>query len=169
MQPRSWPSVRAVMIMIQQIECYDLVRHRGVMWTFPTEGETHWPQHRDILFSRLDVKFNKVFLMLICGKMARIMCCTPWCLHLWWDHRRGLAERWQTLLVPLLDILKFMYIKAELFWLGRCQNTFIWSVRHDGCHLKKTLREQSVSFTKEIYKLFSYLCAQKIKWMLNQS
>lgn len=28
-------------------------------------------------------------------------------------------------LSPSLDILEVMYIKAELFWLGRCQNTFI--------------------------------------------
>lgn len=28
------------------------------------------------------------------------------------------------------NILKVIYIKAELFWLGLCQHTFIWSERH---------------------------------------
>lgn len=46
-----------------------------------------------------------------------------WCFQL----RRGRCHGRRTL---LLDILKVMYIKAELFWFGRCQNTFIWSAKH---------------------------------------
>lgn len=57
--------------------------------------------------------------------MAQIMCCTSDVYVCDETHRCGPAKRWQTLLVSLLDILKVMYIKAELFWLGRCQHTFI--------------------------------------------
>lgn len=57
-------------------------------------------------------------VFLICGKMARIVCGAldvSCCNGVAAAHGGGL----------LLDILKVMYIKAELFWLGRCQNTFI--------------------------------------------
>lgn len=79
----------------------------------PAEGgrETRRPWQQDMLFSQLDVEFDsKFFLTLICGKMAQIMCCT---LDVF-----TCDETWQTLLVPLLDILKVMYIKAELFFFG---------------------------------------------------
>lgn len=79
----------------------------------PAEGgrETRRPWQQDMLFSQLDVEFDsKFFLTLICGKMAQIMCCT---LDVF-----TCDETWQTLLVPLLDILKVMYIKAELFFLA---------------------------------------------------
>lgn len=84
----------------------------------------------------------------------------PWCLHEWWDHHRGPAKRWQTLLVPLLDILKVMYIKAELFWLGRCQHTFIWSVRHNNLVWKKKVSAIKAC-TICYYKLHS-LCTQSL-------
>ena len=52
----------------------------------------------------------------------------PWCLHVWWDHRCGPGKRWQNLFVPLLDILKVMYIKAELFlaWTVPAHIHLIW-------------------------------------------
>lgn len=58
-------------------------------------------------------------VFLICGKMARIMCCA---LDVY-SNDEAVAVDGGT--PPPLDILKVMYIKAELFWFGRCQNTFI--------------------------------------------
>lgn len=52
------------------------------------------------------------------------------CVALWMLTRVMRPSSWAGLemadpLVPLLDILKNMYIKAEFVWLGRCQPTFI--------------------------------------------
>lgn len=58
-------------------------------------------------------------VFLICGKMARIMCCA---LDVYSSDEVAAVDGGTPL---LLDILKVMYIKAELFWFGRCQNTFI--------------------------------------------
>lgn len=121
----------------------------------PAEGgrETRRPWQQDMLFSQLDVEFDsKFFLTLICGKMAQIMCCT---LDVF-----TCDETWQTLLVPLLDILKVMYIKAELFlfWLGRCQHTFIWSARDGGFSLNQTDGKMWLEA----------LCAYKVKGNLKQ-
>lgn len=71
-----------------------------------------------------------------------------WCLQL----RRGRCHGRRTL---LLDILKVMYIKAELFWLGRCQNTFIWSGKH--------------SIFVSFYKDLQTLCKKRSDWTENDA
>ncbi len=140
MQPRSWPSVRAVMI---------LIRTNWVLWFSQTQRckvkvprrrrDTLTPAPRYPLFSAGRWIWQQILLDVDMWEDGTDHVLHPWCLHVWWDHCCGPADRWQTLLVPLLlDILKVMYIKAELFWLGRCQHTFIWSVRHDRVCLKNT-------------------------------
>lgn len=150
LQPRSWPSVRAVMIIIrtnwvlwfsQTQRCNVNVPHRG--------RDTLTPAPRYPLVLAGHWIWRQILLDVDMWEDGTDHVLHRWCLLVWWDHRRGLAERWQTLLVPLLDILKVMYIKAELFWLGRCQHTFIWSVRHDEFHLKNaTLKVCTFCFLK---------------------
>lgn len=128
MQPRSWPSVRAVIIII--------IRTNWVLWFSQTQRcsvnishrgkNTLTPAPRYPLLSAGRWIWEQILLDVDMWEDGTDHVLHPWCLHVWWDHRRGAAKRWQTLLVPLLDILKVMYIKAELFWLGRCQHTFIW-------------------------------------------
>lgn len=167
MQPRSWPCVRAVMIIIrtnwvlwfsQTLRCDVSVPHGG--------GDTLTPAPRYPLLPAGRWIWQQILLDVDMWEDGTDHVLHPWCLHVWWDHRCGPAERWQTLFVPLLDILKVMYIKAELFWLGRCQHTFIWSERHDGFHLKNAALKVCNFKRAGIYKLFS-VCTRK--QILNQS
>lgn len=62
--------------------------------------------------------------------MAQIVCCTLDVFYFYTGDETVVVVDWlremaHTLLVPSFDILEVMYIKAELFWLGRCQDTFI--------------------------------------------
>lgn len=107
-----------------------------------------------ISFSLFDIK---VFFTLICGKMARIVCCTldvDTC-------DETIAADWlkdgRPSFVPLLDILKVMYIKANSFGLdGARTHSFDLEEMTDLKIIQVFLRDRMES------------CAYKIQRLLNQ-
>lgn len=144
MQPRSWPSVRAVIIIIRANWVLWFCQVQRCSVNTPCRGrDTLTPAPRYTLLSAGRWIWEQILLDVDMWEDGTDHVLHPWCLHVWWDHCRGPAKRWQTLLIPLLDILKVMYIKAELFWLGRCQHTFIWSGKHGGFHAQRNTKQWS--------------------------
>lgn len=143
------------------------------MWTFPTEGETHWPPApRYPLLSAGRWIWQQILLDIDMWEDGTDHVLHPWCLHVWWDHRRGPAKEMADPPCPIAWHSEGYVHKG---W-----TLLAWTVPahiHLICKTRRISLEKNCikSFAterdrKEIYKLFS-MCMQnqtnlkpELKW-----